>query len=126
VNEGTISTADGSLSLKVIGGSDWMRAPPSGSTITIDARVNAVGDDGLNLDLAYMGKIAITPSFLASLTNSSNNANSDEGYYYTLPTISSRSEKLAWVNDACFVGKGIMSLSEGNRVKVHYKIFKVG
>lgn len=103
-----------------------MTAPPSGSTITIDARVTAIGDNGLNLDLAYMGKIAITPSLIASMTGASNNDDSAESYYYTLPLISSRSEQLSWVNDCCFVGRGSMSPVEGNKVKVLYSIFKVG
>jgi hypothetical protein len=98
------------------------------STITIDARVSAETADGINLELAYLGKLSITDEVRTLFDGSSaaRETRFGEPYYYTAPRIWSRSDEFAWVNDAVFLAMGKLRLDENGRVEACYRILKVG
>jgi len=124
VTGGILRPADGGPELTVTGGSDWMNVRPDGAQI--DARVSAEGPDG-NLDLMYKGYISMGPEMQGLLAGApGKEVGFGEGYYYTLPIISSRSEKYAWVNKSVFVAMGKLGLNADKSLQVSYKIFKIG
>lgn len=105
-----------------------MTLAPSTGTATVDARVSAIGSDGINLDLQYMGKFTITPRAASIFTGTPGSGfEFGEEYFYTTPRISSRSTRFGWVNDAVFVAMGrARTIEEGAALEIGYQIFKVG
>lgn len=101
---------------------------PNKTTATIDARLSAKGPGDINLDVHYLGKFTITPGTTEVFagTPGSSFGFGDE-YLYATPTISSRSSKFGWVNDAVFLAVGkAKCIQEGAAVEIAYQIFKVG
>jgi hypothetical protein len=124
VARGFLKTADGKTELKVTCGSDWMTCGPD--SLTIDARVSTESPDGTNIDLKYLGELALGPEVKALFSGQSKETEFGQGYYYTTPKLSSRSEKFAWVNKAVFVGMGKMRLKSSEAsIEAVYRIFKV-
>ena len=98
VEGGKLSSSDGNHEFTVKCGSDWMIVPAGSRTITIDARISAEKADGTNLELAYLGKMAITDEIRTLFDGSSaaRETRFGEPYYYTTPRIWSRSDEFAW------------------------------
>ncbi|KAI9837594.1 MAG: hypothetical protein M1819_007245 [Sarea resinae] len=129
VNKGTVTSADGSITLQCAGGADYMLAKPDSATQSIDARLSFVGDssNGLNLDFQYLGKITISPEMMEVFKSTPGKETEfGQPYFYTTPRVSSKSEKLAWVNDTVFLAMGKVSVLENRDIELCYRIFKVG
>ena len=121
---GTLSTADGKSSFKVLNAADWMTMAPDGAGVVVDARVNAQGADG-GLDLRYQGKLRFSSELMDVFQGKRMGTEFGEGYYYTTPLITSRSEEFKWVNETVFLAQGLLRLREDGKLEVAYKIYKV-
>lgn len=128
VYEGSLKSADGTIEIPLLGGTDWMRLHETYADI--DARVSCATKPGaagpqLNCDVSYRGKITFHGPMKALWAGEKSSLDWHEGYYYTSPVLESRSEQLAWVNETVFLGMGKITLTEAGNLQVVYRIFKV-
>ncbi|KAH8808637.1 hypothetical protein F5884DRAFT_378414 [Xylogone sp. PMI_703] len=128
VDQGEIVSSDGSTTLQLVYGADWMTVYPTYATI--DARVSLVSPAGsekqLNLDIRYLGKIHFSTEVLGLFSGKRKSLDFGESYYYTAPQLESRSQELEWVNRTVFLSMGRLQYDEEGKVIATYRIFKVG
>ena len=95
---------------------------PSGA-LRLDVRASLKTDDGEIIYVRYNGVIVHTEESFERLMNGEVMTSMDH-YVITAPTMSTSSEKYAWVNYLQFIGKVVeVKVGEGSFVK--YDIFAV-
>lgn len=127
VFEGSLKSADGSISIPVVAGSDWMRLQDGYGDI--NARVSCASPAGsahqLQCDISYTGKIAFSETMTKLGKGEAHSFNWGDVYYHTTPLLESRCKELAWVNKTVFVSIGKLSLTENGNIQADYRIFKI-
>lgn len=98
--------------------------------IEIDARISceseAASADMLNIDLAYQGRMQLTPQYIDATRGTPTDDASTKGYYYTTVYLHSRSQQLAWVNSKVFIASAELRATDSGRPTVLYRIYQVG
>ena len=101
---------------------DWLQVMPSGA-LRLDVRASLKTEDGEIIYIRYNGVIVHTEESFERLMNGEVMTSMDH-YFITAPTMSTSSEKYAWVNYLQFIGKVVeVKVGEGSFVK--YDIFAV-
>lgn len=98
---------------------DWIRLQPNGNW-KLDVRLMFEGDDGSAIHCYYNGVLKMTEAIAAKL-ESGEEIDGKDMYFRATPYFETQSEKYAWLNDICTVGK-MRSFGGG---KVVYDIFEV-
>lgn len=80
----------------------------------------------MQCDIRYLGRCAFEGPMLDIFVGKQDFLDFGEAYYYTQPLMSSRSEVLAWVNRAVFLGMGKLKVRSDGDIEAVYRIFKVG